>query len=70
MIELLREIRESKGFSLRELAKVSGISKTHLSNMENHPTKSNPTIDKIFKLEQALNVEYGTVYLYLVLKKK
>ena len=70
MIELLRKIRKSKGLSIRKLSKISGISKTYLAKMENHPILSNPTVDKIFKLEESLRVEYGTVYLYLIESRK
>lgn len=66
VIELLRVIRLNAGLSLRELSKRSGISKTYLIDMEKYPHKCNPTINKIFILEEALNVEYGTVYLYLI----
>lgn len=66
MIELLREIREGIGISIRKLAQISGISKTYLIDIEKHPGKCNPTFDMMFNLEESLNIEPGTVYLYFV----
>ena len=66
MINLLKEIRETKGLSLRRLAKISGISKAYLADMENNPNSCNPSFNFIFKLEQSLNLEHGEIYLYFV----
>lgn len=67
---MLREIRINKGLSLRELAKISGISRTYLLDIERNPGKVNPTIDMIIQLEKSLNVEPGTIYLYFVYCRK
>lgn len=67
---MLREKRNDMRLSLRKLAKKSGISKTYLIDMERYPSKCNPTFEIMFNLEQSLNIEPGTVYLYFLDSRK
>ncbi len=53
--EKLRELREGKFFSHRELAKLAGISPTTVLNLETHPEVSAQR-RTIRKLAQALEV--------------
>ncbi|MDP4119649.1 MAG: helix-turn-helix transcriptional regulator [Bacillota bacterium] len=56
------KIRTQKGLSLRELAKRSGVSKTHIDNIESGKTM--PTIDIICKIAKALEVDPRELYDY------
>ena len=49
----LWQIRTAKGYSLRELEELSGVSKTTINNIEN----GNPTIETLRLLAAALEVE-------------
>lgn len=51
----LWQIRTAKGYSLRELEELSGVSKTTINNIENG--KANPTIENLRLLAAALEVE-------------
>lgn len=55
VIILLKEIRESKHISLEELAKLSGVSKSHLNYIERN--EKEPTISTLFRIAKALNVD-------------
>jgi transcriptional regulator with XRE-family HTH domain len=70
VINLLKKLRENKGLSLRKLAKISGVSKTYLADMENNPNICNPSFNFIFKLEKSLDLEPGEIYLYFVYCRK
>ena len=50
----LYEIRTQKGYSQEHLAKLSGVSKTHIREVENG--QSNPTIQVLCSLAKALQV--------------
>jgi len=50
----LQELRKEKGLSLDDLAKVSGVSKAMLSQIELH--KVNPTVGLVWKIAHALDV--------------
>lgn len=57
---LLRQIREEKNISLRRLASMTGISKGHLSRIENGETM--PTILTIERIAIALKVDSKQLY--------
>lgn len=48
------ELRTTRGYTLRQLEEISGISKTEINNIENG--KANPTIITLQLLAVALNV--------------
>ena len=52
---LLRSVREKKGITLTKLAEKSGVSKTHINDIENY-VKS-PSLLVMVKLAKALNVD-------------
>ncbi|QDX90991.1 XRE family transcriptional regulator (plasmid) [Brevibacillus laterosporus] len=52
--EYIKSIRESKGMGLRELARRSGISSSHLSNVESG-LRDNPKLDTLKKIALGLN---------------
>lgn len=51
---ILRKIRKQKGLSLRELAKLSGLSHSFISDIENG--RCNPSIKSLLKITNALDV--------------
>ena len=55
--ERIKELREQKGLSLREVADLTGFSTALLSQMENHLVS--PSLGTIIKLARALNVRVG-----------
>lgn len=54
------QLRTTKGYSLRELEEISGVSKTTINNIENG--KANPTIETLLLLAKALNVELSALF--------
>ncbi len=54
------QLRTAKGYSLRELEEISGVSKTTINNIENG--KANPTIETLRLLAKALNVELSALF--------
>jgi transcriptional regulator with XRE-family HTH domain len=55
--ERIRELRETKGLSLREVADLTGFSTALLSQMENHLIS--PSLGTLIKLSKALEVNLG-----------
>jgi len=56
----IREIRNSKGLSIRDLEKRSGISRSLISNYENG--HSHPSILKLAQIALVLHVEIQDLY--------
>lgn len=57
---LLRNVREKQGITLTKLAEKSGVSKTHINDIENY-VKS-PSLLVMVKLAKALNVDINELY--------
>ena len=55
----LREERAAKGLSLDALAKLSGVSRSMLSQIERG--ESSPTVASLWNLTRALNVDFSTL---------
>ncbi|MEM9602210.1 MAG: XRE family transcriptional regulator [Pseudomonadota bacterium] len=55
----LKEERASKGLSLDALSKLSGVSRSMLSQIERG--ESSPTVASLWQLTKALNVDFGTL---------
>lgn len=51
----LRELRLERGYTLREAARRSGVSRAHINNLENSP-QANPTIAVLLRLQAAYRV--------------
>ncbi len=60
VIILLREVRQSKNLTLDELAKMTRMSKGHLSRIERQETE--PTISTLVRLALALHVDVSKLY--------
>ena len=56
----IREVRESKGMSLNELSRQTGISKSHLSNIERG--EKEPGISVLVRIAMTLNVDVELLY--------
>lgn len=56
----LWELRTAKGYSLRALEELSGVSKTEINDIENG--KTNPTIETLQLLAAALEVELSDLF--------
>jgi len=56
----LREIRKNKKMSVRKLSEISGVSKTHIDNIEIQ--KRIPTICVLHKLAKALGVRMEDLF--------
>ena len=59
---LIREVRENKDISLSQLAKTTGIAKSHLSNIERNIVE--PKLSTVLKIAQALGVDIKELYKY------
>ena len=57
---LIKEIRESKNITLRELARKTGISSGYLSEIERNEKR--PRFDYIVLISKALNVQLEELY--------
>lgn len=53
----IAEIRKRRGYTLSELADLSNISKSYLSNIERNKNK-NPSIEIMQKIAKVLNVDF------------
>ena len=56
----IKEIREDKGLTLQELAKLTGFSSAILSQIENH--LESPSLGTLMKIAKALNVDLGIFF--------
>ena len=61
------ELRERKGLSISELAKLSGISKSTLWEIEND--KISPTVSTLWSIANALGVTFGELIAYDIVVK-
>lgn len=57
---LLKEIRKEKGVSLKQLAKITGISASHLNYIEKN--EKEPSISILVRISVALNVDIKELY--------
>ena len=68
MSRRLKEFRIEKGYPLDELAKLSGISVSYMSELENG-SKRNPSLDIVHKIARALNTDIVDIC-YAILEKE
>ncbi len=57
---LIRQVRKSKDISIIELAKITKLSKGHISKIERGETR--PTIDTLVNIALALKVDVSELY--------
>jgi transcriptional regulator with XRE-family HTH domain len=57
--QILKELREEKKMSQREVAIQSGLTQSHISTIENSTTE--PTLPTIFKICKALDIEPSVI---------
>lgn len=57
----LREIRRSKGFTMKELSNKSKVSQSYISDLENGKNNK-PSIDILIKLANALEISEAILY--------
>lgn len=57
---LIKEIRRKQNITLEELARISGISKTHINDIENN--KKEPTLSVAIAIAKALNVQLTDLF--------
>ncbi len=57
---LLKEIRKEKNYTLQQLSKKSGISTTHINDIENRVKE--PSFSMMVRLAIALNVPLDKLY--------
>ncbi len=57
--ENLRVIRRMRGYSLEDVAALSGVSRAMLSHIESH--KTNPTIGLLWKIASGLNLPFSAL---------
>ncbi|MCI8485993.1 MAG: helix-turn-helix transcriptional regulator [Clostridia bacterium] len=56
----LKEVREKYNISIRELAKITGISKSHLNYIEKG--EKEPSLSIIIRIAVALNIDEKELY--------
>jgi len=56
----IKEIRESKGISLNQLSEMSGVSGTHINDIERG--EKEPTLSVLIKIAVALDVDERQLY--------
>ena len=57
---LLKKVRTEKGYSLEDLAKLTGISSSHLNYIERN--EKEPSISMLLRIAIALNVDIKELY--------
>ncbi|QEK11655.1 helix-turn-helix transcriptional regulator [Crassaminicella thermophila] len=57
----IKEIRERRGFSIRQLSELSGISKTYIAELE-RGTKKNASMKVLCRLAKALDVHVSVLF--------
>lgn len=57
---LIKEIRKQRNITLDELAKRSGVSKTHINDIENN--RKEPTLTIAISIAKALNVQLTDLF--------
>lgn len=57
----IKEIREKKHITQKELSKKTGISRNYITELENN-MKPNPSFETIYKIAQGLEVEIKEVF--------
>jgi len=57
---LLKEVRKEKNYTLSQLSKKSGISKTHINDIENNVKE--PSFSMMVRLSYALNIPIDKLY--------
>lgn len=60
-IFVIKNIRESKNISLKELSEETGVSKSYLFELENNK-RLNVTLDKLYKISTALDVNVKDLF--------
>ena len=59
---LIKQIRQHKGLTTRQLSELSGISKSQISRIENN--QQMPTIDTLCRLAEALQAPIDSTFAY------
>lgn len=59
----VKEVRLSKNLTQKKLAELAGISQSYLSELE--VNKKSPTLNKLCKIAEALEVKPGDLVYYL-----
>ncbi len=62
----VRDIRKAKRLTIMELSSLSGVSKSHISEIETG--KQVPTISILCQLAEAMDVESEELYTYIRVK--
>lgn len=57
---LIWQMRTKRGFSCRQLADVTGISKSTINNLENR--KTSPTLEELHIISKALHCHISDLY--------
>ncbi|MBQ9658041.1 MAG: helix-turn-helix domain-containing protein [Clostridia bacterium] len=57
----IKEVREKKNITLYKLSKLTGISRTYLTELENNK-KTNPSLETMYKISLALNVSIRSLF--------
>lgn len=57
----IKTLRKEKGYTVRDLASLSGVHKNTLHDIEHN--RANPTLDTINKIAKALNVDPQKLFL-------
>lgn len=60
MVILLKEVRKEKNYTLQQLSKKTGISTTHINDIENKIKE--PSFSMMVRLSYALNVPLDKLY--------
>lgn len=66
---MLRMERLKKGWSQRKLWKMSGVSQSYISKLENKRFKPSPTLRQIIALAKALEIDATLLATDLVIKE-
>lgn len=66
---MLKTLRKNKKLTQKDLSEISGLSQNYISELENYPAESNPTVNTLIKLGEVLDINSEILYKYFVDKK-
>lgn len=66
---MLRTLRKRKRLTQEQLAELSGLSQSYISDLEKKYFVSSPTITQVIALSNALNIDKVELFLYFAEKE-
>ncbi len=66
---MLKTLRKQRKLTQKQLANLCGLRQNYISMLERNPSKTNPTVQAIIDISEALDVPHVDIYLYFAKSK-